>query len=337
MRLTLWVKEMRLVMLVKVIAPRKKGRGKRLPILPRKPRSPRYSALPLLWRKMRNKVRKKKWKRMMTKVRFDDSDDEDIEKDFFDTATSKATKPNAPEPMQADASTTAPEPMQADATTTAPDPMQGDAVTGLEPANVSTNPQANESTNPEANASTYPQANAGQSAAAGTQLPTPTNPNADQSVAAAATEGESTERKKRGRSPNRPSTSSGVDEFPFNIEDEDDWLLFDLDCEQSEKEVEPELDRFSEAEYNSSELESEEDTDEEEDAILLRSNPNSTVSQRQKPIVTMIDELRIYLMERWETNRSKIANYDGSVLPRIKIKLDKEKELTNYWLVRYVN
>ncbi|KAK7256822.1 hypothetical protein RIF29_30339 [Crotalaria pallida] len=245
------------------------------------------------------------------KVRFDDFDDEDIEKDFFDTATSKATKPNAPEPMQADASTTAPE------------PMQGDAVTGLEPANVSTNPQANESTNPEANASTYPQANAGQSVAAGTQLPTPTNPNADQSAAAAATEGESTERKKRGRPPNRPATSSGVDEFPFNIKDEDDWLRFDLDCEESEKEVEPDLDRFSEAEYNSSELESEEDTDEEEDAI--------------KPIVTMIDELRIYLMERWETNRSKIANYDGSVLPRIKIKLDKEKELTNNWLVRYVN
>ncbi|KAK7290429.1 hypothetical protein RIF29_04851 [Crotalaria pallida] len=144
------------------------------------------------------------------KVRFDDSDDEDIEKDFFDTATSKATKPNAPEPMQADASTTAPE------------PMQGDAATGLEPTNVSTNPQANESTNPEANASTYPQANAGQSAAAGTQLPTPTNPNADQSATAAPTEGESTGRKKRGRPPKRPATSSGVDEFPFNIEDEDD-------------------------------------------------------------------------------------------------------------------
>lgn len=59
------------------------------------------------------------------------------------------------------------------------------------------------------------------------------------------------------------------------------------------------------------------------------------VGARQKPIVTMLEDIRIYLMERWATNRQKIASYKGSILPIIKKRLEKESEMTNYWMTRY--
>jgi hypothetical protein len=55
---------------------------------------------------------------------------------------------------------------------------------------------------------------------------------------------------------------------------------------------------------------------------------------RQKPIVTMLEEIRGYLMERWATNRTKFDNYDGSVLPNIKKKLEKEQRLARFWMCR---
>lgn len=60
------------------------------------------------------------------------------------------------------------------------------------------------------------------------------------------------------------------------------------------------------------------------------------VSPRQKPIVTMIEEIRGYLMDRWEANRRKIAAYPGSVLPKIKKRLEKERDLSRYWFCRCV-
>lgn len=64
---------------------------------------------------------------------------------------------------------------------------------------------------------------------------------------------------------------------------------------------------------------------------------NSTiVIARGKPVVTMFEEIRVYLMERWETNRQKIARYEGVVLPNIKKRIERESAYTNNWLVRYV-
>jgi len=64
---------------------------------------------------------------------------------------------------------------------------------------------------------------------------------------------------------------------------------------------------------------------------------NSTiVIARGKPVVTMFEEIRVYLMERWETNRQNIARYEGVVLPNIKKRIEKESAYTNNWLVRYV-
>ena len=35
------------------------------------------------------------------------------------------------------------------------------------------------------------------------------------------------------------------------------------------------------------------------------------IGPRQKPIVTMLEEIKIYLMERWAENRRKIALFSG--------------------------
>ncbi|KAK2352199.1 hypothetical protein QL285_096512 [Trifolium repens] len=53
-----------------------------------------------------------------------------------------------------------------------------------------------------------------------------------------------------------------------------------------------------------------------------------------KPIVTMMEEIRVYLMERWQKNREAAAKFEGSVLPKIKKKLEKEIEHTNMWMAR---
>ena len=52
---------------------------------------------------------------------------------------------------------------------------------------------------------------------------------------------------------------------------------------------------------------------------------------RQKPIVTMMEEIRIYLMERWAQNKGRISSYQGSVLPKIKKRLEREQQLTRSW------
>jgi hypothetical protein len=59
------------------------------------------------------------------------------------------------------------------------------------------------------------------------------------------------------------------------------------------------------------------------------------VGPRSKPVITMLEEIRIYLMDRWEKNRQKIQRYPDSVLPNIKKKLEKEAEYTSNYVVRY--
>jgi hypothetical protein len=64
---------------------------------------------------------------------------------------------------------------------------------------------------------------------------------------------------------------------------------------------------------------------------------NSTiVIPRQKPIVTMCEDIRVYLMEKWDANRTKIASYEDDVLPNIKKRIARESAYTSNWLVRYV-
>lgn len=45
------------------------------------------------------------------------------------------------------------------------------------------------------------------------------------------------------------------------------------------------------------------------------------VSVRVKPTVTLIEEIRVYLMLRWKSNKQKIVKYEGNILRNIKKEL----------------
>ncbi|RYR13381.1 hypothetical protein Ahy_B04g070407 isoform A [Arachis hypogaea] len=47
------------------------------------------------------------------------------------------------------------------------------------------------------------------------------------------------------------------------------------------------------------------------------------VDAREKPIVTMLEEIRVKLMTRWAENKDLAQNYSGTILPRIRIRLER--------------
>ncbi|XP_047167599.1 uncharacterized protein LOC124836480 [Vigna umbellata] len=57
-----------------------------------------------------------------------------------------------------------------------------------------------------------------------------------------------------------------------------------------------------------------------------------TVHTRSKPIVGMLEEICLYLMKRWATNRTKSQSLFGEICPKIKTRLNKESQLTKYWI-----
>jgi len=57
---------------------------------------------------------------------------------------------------------------------------------------------------------------------------------------------------------------------------------------------------------------------------------------RTKPIISMLEDIRVYIMKRWATNRSKVKSFKGAVCPRIVDRLKKESSLTRHWIPRYV-
>ena len=63
---------------------------------------------------------------------------------------------------------------------------------------------------------------------------------------------------------------------------------------------------------------------------------NSVILEaRSKPLITMVEEIRIYMMERWATNRMRFQKLeDVDVLPNIMKKIEKTSSYTNMWLVR---
>ncbi|XP_052723811.1 uncharacterized protein LOC108319449 [Vigna angularis] len=56
------------------------------------------------------------------------------------------------------------------------------------------------------------------------------------------------------------------------------------------------------------------------------------VQSRGKPIITMLEDIRLYLMKRWATNRTKVAGMDFNVCPKIKKRHMKECNLSRYWI-----
>ncbi|XP_058726957.1 uncharacterized protein LOC131598362 [Vicia villosa] len=63
---------------------------------------------------------------------------------------------------------------------------------------------------------------------------------------------------------------------------------------------------------------------------------NSVILEsRTKPLVTMLEEIRTYFMERWAKNRMRFENLpDDAVLPNIRKQVEKTSTYTNSWIVR---
>ncbi|XP_058761190.1 uncharacterized protein LOC131634538 [Vicia villosa] len=59
------------------------------------------------------------------------------------------------------------------------------------------------------------------------------------------------------------------------------------------------------------------------------------LESRTKPLVTMLEEIRTYFMERWAKNRMRFENLpDDAVLPNIRKQVEKTSTYTNSWIVR---
>ncbi|XP_052726126.1 uncharacterized protein LOC128194623 [Vigna angularis] len=59
------------------------------------------------------------------------------------------------------------------------------------------------------------------------------------------------------------------------------------------------------------------------------------VDSRSKPIISMLEDIRVYIMKRWAANRTKITSYQGSICPKIFSRFQKESWLTRHWLPRW--
>ncbi|WVZ16312.1 hypothetical protein V8G54_009294 [Vigna mungo] len=58
------------------------------------------------------------------------------------------------------------------------------------------------------------------------------------------------------------------------------------------------------------------------------------VHTRSKPIITMLEDIKVYIMKRWATNRTKMTSYQGFVCSKVFNRFQKESWLTRYWLPR---
>nr|KAJ0201086.1 hypothetical protein LSAT_V11C600340760 [Lactuca sativa] len=56
-------------------------------------------------------------------------------------------------------------------------------------------------------------------------------------------------------------------------------------------------------------------------------------SARKKPLITMLEEIRIYVMERLCIYKAKGQSWDLSICPSIRLKLNKHKETQRFWQV----
>ncbi|XP_017426215.1 uncharacterized protein LOC108334790 [Vigna angularis] len=64
---------------------------------------------------------------------------------------------------------------------------------------------------------------------------------------------------------------------------------------------------------------------------------NVLIHARGKPIITMMEDIRVYLMKRWATNRTKVASMDFTICPKIKKRLQKECNLSRFWVPRHTS
>ncbi|WVY90842.1 hypothetical protein V8G54_036356 [Vigna mungo] len=58
------------------------------------------------------------------------------------------------------------------------------------------------------------------------------------------------------------------------------------------------------------------------------------VYSRSKPIISMLEDIRVYIMNIWAANRTKMTQYQASICPKVWNKFQKESWLGRYWLPR---
>jgi len=63
---------------------------------------------------------------------------------------------------------------------------------------------------------------------------------------------------------------------------------------------------------------------------MLEAFNNLLVDARSKPIITLLEDIRLYMMNRWASNRLKVSSFEGSICSRIRDRLVKELQLTKY-------
>ncbi|KAL4392795.1 hypothetical protein AHAS_Ahas03G0380800 [Arachis hypogaea] len=59
------------------------------------------------------------------------------------------------------------------------------------------------------------------------------------------------------------------------------------------------------------------------------------VEARKKLIVSMLEDIRVYIMKHWADNRDRIVPYNRDMLPRIRIKVEKQVEQSGNWMSVY--
>jgi len=58
------------------------------------------------------------------------------------------------------------------------------------------------------------------------------------------------------------------------------------------------------------------------------------VKSRGRPIITMLEEIRLYMMHIWAKNRKKVASYEGNIYPKILTRYRLETQLIRHWIPR---
>jgi len=51
---------------------------------------------------------------------------------------------------------------------------------------------------------------------------------------------------------------------------------------------------------------------------------------RTKPIISMLEDIWVYMITRWAKNRLKLHKFSRSICPKIMSKREKESDLTKY-------
>ncbi|RYR48973.1 hypothetical protein Ahy_A07g035175 [Arachis hypogaea] len=64
---------------------------------------------------------------------------------------------------------------------------------------------------------------------------------------------------------------------------------------------------------------------------MCESFNGAIVDSREKPIITMLEEIRVYLMNRWAVNRERIQKFNGRILPRIRKKIERRGRAAGEW------